>query len=676
MKTLHKQLWLSTLISLLLAGAAAAQVEEGTYTFGIEIKGGLCGYSEISVEKGETDGVGTIVMRQSTFMMLSALGSEFNTRVDATFNVDPQSWQYTGFSVRATQGEVELTGSVTVAGGEARCFSSLKDGETIVALTKGVILEVPLVLPFLKRDFVDQETKEKTYTALNGRSFKIDEVTYTRAGEEKLDLAGISFDTLMIDSLNRGTGVKSRFWIDVNTGMVVKISLPGERLVYLADPSVKKRIEMVNIDSTLAHKTNISIPDARGIVYIKVKAVLQPTGSWITAEGLSIPGQRFEGTVKENLIEGVFTVEHERYDGSGAPPFPKDYTADESLRGFLEPGEGIESRDPVLTRKAAEITAGSKDSWEAACRLCQWVADNINYEIPGGATARRTYDMRAGECGAHSVLLAAFCRSQGIPARVVWGCIYSPNMGGVFGQHAWNEIYMGEAGWITVDSTAHEIDFVDSGHIRLGVLATSISLNAKSFEVLDYRLKEETSSEGSEAAAAYAAFVGRYVPPGNGEPYEILVKDEGLALAVPGGRVLPFRDPDEKGFWFCTLSRNLFLEFPRDNESRADAFVMHQIHRMRRKSEPQGVEDTVPEAVKPLLGGYFLAALNKEFIVLWDSGRLAFRHPYKGVIHLDPPGDEGWRPGERGEYRVSFDIDETGEVRALLLDGMNTFTRQ
>ncbi len=121
---------------------------------------------------------------------------------------------------------------------------------------------------------------------------------------------------------------------------------------------------------------------------------------------------------------------------------------------------------------------------------------NIKGAIPGGGTARGTYDQLAGECGGHSFLLAAFCRAVGIPARAVWGCLYIPHGGGAFGQHAWNEVYMGEAGWIPLDTTIGETDYVDSGHVRIGVFQSlATSLNARSLEIIDHR------SSGSSPAA-------------------------------------------------------------------------------------------------------------------------------------------------------------------------------
>lgn len=161
-------------------------------------------------------------------------------------------------------------------------------------------------------------------------------------------------------------------------------------------------------------------------------------------------------------------TEHPRYDGSGAPPFPPDFKDDPKLEEYLEPSEFIESDDPEIVAKARELTEGSTNSWEARRRLAEWVSAEISYAIPGGGSAKGVYKERAGECGGHSVLLAAFCRSLRIPARMVWGVMYVPDQGGRFGQHGWNEIYMGDVGWVPVDATANEIEFVDSGHIRLG----------------------------------------------------------------------------------------------------------------------------------------------------------------------------------------------------------------
>ena len=45
---------------------------------------------------------------------------------------------------------------------------------------------------------------------------------------------------------------------------------------------------------------------------MKVRAKIEPTGLQVTPESLNVPGQKFAGTVEENLVEGVFEIEHVR----------------------------------------------------------------------------------------------------------------------------------------------------------------------------------------------------------------------------------------------------------------------------------------------------------------------------------------------------------------------------
>ena len=59
---------------------------------------------------------------------------------------------------------------------------------------------------------------------------------------------------------------------------------------------------------------------------------------------------------------------------------------------------------------------------------------------------------------------------------------------GIFGRHAWNEVYMGDAGWIPIDATIGEADYVDSGHVRLGVVQpTGSGIDVRRIEILGHR---------------------------------------------------------------------------------------------------------------------------------------------------------------------------------------------
>ena len=478
--------WMVLLSSAIFAqGVRPASAEE--YYFGIEINGTLCGYAKFTTAPLVQEGRKLLLLEQTVLMQVLALGKPVESRLKLTYHLDPETNGFRYHESTIEQGGQRMFVKMRIDGGRAYVSGTGMDKEEPVELPPDVVLENTLFYPHLVADFANRKLEKQSYKIFNGRDAKVQDVVYTRVGAETVRRADKAFETIILDCLNRSNGLKFRLWLDPATGIEVQTQMPN-RLTYLADASVRQAIQTANLDPTLAVKANKVIPNPNEISYMKVRVVIEPFGLWASPESLNVPGQRFTGTVKDNHIEGEFEVEHRRYDGSKAPPFPPDFRRDPALKEFLEPSDFIQSRDPVLVEQAREITKGSKDSWEAARRIAQWVANNIKGAIPGGGTAKGVYDTRSGECGGYGFLTAAFCRAVGIPARVVWGCLYSTSGGGVFGQHGWNEIYIGEAGWIPLDTTRHETDYVDSGHIRIGVhQSTATALNARKIEILDYR---------------------------------------------------------------------------------------------------------------------------------------------------------------------------------------------
>jgi hypothetical protein len=685
MRTSGRQLWACVLAILCLASLCAAQNQAKKYTYSIEINGELCGYADVAISNVETDNEKYVLIEQKTIFSAVLLGLNVDRVVETTFHVDPDTWQYTYFTIHVKSNDLDLRSEVIVDGDTALCTSLLSDEQFRVELPPGVILSNSMYLTHAKRDFVDLGAEKQDYQVLDAENqvTPIQTVTYTKVGTEVVEATTATHEAVIIDTLNKVTGAKIRMWLSTADGMVVKVAMSNGMQVSLADPSVREQITRADVDSLILAKAETDITDVSTIAYMKVRASMEPTGAWLDAEHLNVPGQSFEGDVHENRIEGVFVIEHARYDGADAPPYPPNFAADESLAPFLAPGAFIGSDDPVLIEKAREIAEGSADSWEAAVRLGKWVAENIGYEIPGGIFARRVYDMRVGECGGHSVLLAAFCRGVGIPARGVWGCMYTPIGGGSFGQHGWTEVYMGKSGWIPVDSTAHETDFVDSGHIRLGTFgstedgsAIGISLGARKMEVLDYRLAGGTGEASATAAGKYVAYVGAYEVPGRDEPFRALVKNGRLGIDIPGQMVLPMNDPDENGNWTCTLSNMLYCSFPRDEAGNVVSMEFHEIVRMRRRSDPEVIGDDVPDDLQRYLGGYFLAKANAEYAVIWDESMLGLRDPSgESIRHLQPSDEDGIWTIEEGRKKVSFLLDDDGGVITMSIDVGTDFPR-
>lgn len=467
-----------------------------TYYFAVEIKDVLCGYSELKVSPMVKDSIKMTLIEGDVFVLLTLLGEGMDMEIQYVYYADTLETAYTYNEVKTLVGNTRIEASTIINGNTALIESTLSSTPKNVELPDDIILDTPIGYPHLIRDFINSDIQEKTYNILDNMKGEIVEKKYTRIGEEDIELADNLYHTVIFEELDLSSGLKTRLWIDPVDGLNYKASFVGGRVVYLSDQSVKKRITTANLDEVLFAKVNKIIPDIQKINYMKVEATIESVGEWLTAENLNYAGQHFNGTVTENLIEGIFEVEHTKYHGENAPPFPFDHTADTTLVKYLEPEDFIESDDPELIEKAKEITEGSKDSWDAAIRLSEWVGKNIRGAIPGGTTAKKTYETLSGECGSHSRLLAAFCRSVGIPARMVIGCMYTTHYGGSFGQHAWNEVYMGGNGWIPIDATAMEFDYIDCGHIKLGEKS---SFNPKAMKILEFRVEGGTM-EGDQVA--------------------------------------------------------------------------------------------------------------------------------------------------------------------------------
>ena len=244
-------------------------------------------------------------------------------------------------------------------------------GTKEIPLLQDSILTEWSLYPRLFQDFHNNGLEIETYEILDLLDREFQKTTFTRRGSERLELAGNTYDALVLDAINQRIGGKTRIWIDKNTGMMLKTETPNRQTTTLTDKSVKPEIRRLNADTLILAKAGILIRNFQNISYLKVKATLNPIGQWITPESLNIRGQSFSGTVENNRIEGIFEISHQRYNGENPPPFPADYSRDQDLQPFLLPEDFIESDDPVLINKAKELTAGARDSWDAAKRLVE-----------------------------------------------------------------------------------------------------------------------------------------------------------------------------------------------------------------------------------------------------------------------------------------------------------------
>jgi transglutaminase-like putative cysteine protease len=475
------------LAGLLTWGGFEYRAAQRTW-YAVEMGGRVVGYASegSSAQRGD----GTLDEDVDAFVKLSALGQSFDLRATERRRVDAQTGRLIFSEAELVTGPSRV-GVTAVVEPHAVRYSTRPDGRTArIPLEPQVIVGDRPLRVRVARELRQRPEGEVTLKVFDVTRGRIQERSFRRVGAEPVEVAGASRHALIVDQYNHSTGGTDRLWLDRDDGMLLQSVASDGTTLRLADRWVRWHLGRASMDDTLLYPVETVIEDVRALASMRLRAAIRTTGEIVTADSLNVPGQRFTGSVDANRIEGVFEIAWDRYQGEGAPAFPPPAAAGEGFEPYLRPGFLIESEDAELVRLAQRLTEGADDAWEAARRLSRWVAEEIRYAIPGGS-AQQTFDRRAGDCGGHARLLVALARAAGIPARLATGALYFEDGGGHFGQHAWVELHMGAAGWVPVDPTVREIDFVDAGHLRLGSLT---SFQPLEMEVLDYALRPGAGS--------------------------------------------------------------------------------------------------------------------------------------------------------------------------------------
>jgi hypothetical protein len=652
------------LIFLMILSGMNGFSQEVTY-YAVEINGILCGYSESEMKPVDKDGKAFLQVTDNVEVKMSLLGQDVEMKIRNDYCIDesaPGSYTFCKHFIETGVNKMVVTTRIV---GDTAFFQSGEGLETLsIYLEPGTILESKIQYSHLLKDFVEGHEQEKEYQVFDDMQGEIVTKEYTVLNEETLTLAGNTYETLVLNELNRSNGVTIKLWLLKEEGYPVRIDV-SNRSIYLADASVKKRIQMADMDNLLFAKVNKVIPDIQNITYMKVQATIESAGEWLTPEALNFSGQKFEGTVDNNLIEGVFELNTQRYEGTQSPGFPYDAEIPDGLQKYIEPEMLIESDHPEIVEEAKKITAGSRDSWEAVVSLSTWVGNNIQGAVPGGTSAINTYRTREGECGSHSRLLAAFCRAVGIPARLSIGCMYSSYLGGSFGQHAWTEVYMGDAGWIAVDATANEFDYVDAGHIRLGEKS---SFNPKEMEILAYRIGDEaTAVLKNEVPDEIEPLVGKYTMLESGKVFRIFYQDASLNVDIPGAMILALEEPDETGRWYPKMTRQINFTFLEDDEGKIEKVCLQQRIPVP-KTNGEGEETTEDqETIARYSGNYDLAQAKASFPVTCQDGVLFIDDPIlnKKVELEHWTADNSWHLKNEKNY-LFFEENSEGLVQSMV----------
>jgi hypothetical protein len=128
---------------------------------------------------------------------------------------------------------------------------------------------------------------------------------------------------------------------------------------------------------------------------------------------------------------------------------------------------------PGIARLSREVTAGSRDGYEAALKLNHFLSTRFRYTLAKPATSldpleEFLFTRRSGNCEYFAAALAVMLRTLDIPARVVGG--FQRGEWNPYGRyfmvrlsdaHAWVEAYFDGLGWVTLDPSPREGSVAD-----------------------------------------------------------------------------------------------------------------------------------------------------------------------------------------------------------------------
>lgn len=130
---------------------------------------------------------------------------------------------------------------------------------------------------------------------------------------------------------------------------------------------------------------------------------------------------------------------------------PYDVSSPEYIR-YTQSEPWVEITNDICA-KSYEIVGTETNPYLKAKLIYDWVISNMSYEYPdvNNRGAEKSFARLKGDCGEFSVVFAALCRAQGIPARTVT-CVWFTEAG-----HQWAEIFIPPYGWIPVDTSVGDV---------------------------------------------------------------------------------------------------------------------------------------------------------------------------------------------------------------------------
>jgi hypothetical protein len=298
----------------------------------------------------------------------------------------------------------------------------------------------------------------KTANMKPGKEYTYDIFDPATMGQEPVKLKIISIEDIRIMSKTVKAskvsmdfkGAKQLAWIDENGEVLKEEGLLGITLIKTTQKDARSNTRFKaseDLAKAVSIAANILLNEPDKLRKLEVNI------SGINTDNTHLNGGR------QVLNGDTLTIQKESIQDL---PITSNINALKNIdKIFLQPTPFIQSDNKKIQATANRIVSDLDTPLEKTKKLLFWIHKNIDKKpVISLPDALSTLENRMGDCNEHAVLMAAFARTQGIPAKVEAGLVY---LNGRFYYHAWNLLYLGR--WITADSLFGQLP-ADVSHIR------------------------------------------------------------------------------------------------------------------------------------------------------------------------------------------------------------------
>jgi len=217
------------------------------------------------------------------------------------------------------------------------------------------------------------------------------------------------------------------------------------------------------------HRLMLRPRESRDLRLISSNVAVRPAAAMTWAQevfGNAVATATFQGMADTLVIDSVAELQLSAapwpvFDiAASAIVYPFQYSSDESTDlGALATQQYPDPSGRLRDWARAFVRGNSTDTLSLLKDLCAGVSKWITYrsrEEEGTQPPPQTLDRGSGSCRDFAVLFVESARSLGFGARIVSGYLYNPGQdlagsADAGSTHAWAEVYVPGAGWITFD---------------------------------------------------------------------------------------------------------------------------------------------------------------------------------------------------------------------------------